>query len=96
MGCVTYLPRWLPVAWLSRRSLPRWFEQWLDLVPAAVLAALVAPALVVSGTPPRLDLARAEAWVALPTFWFAWKTRSLAGTVAVGMLLFWLCQRVFA
>ena len=94
MGLVTYLPRWLPLHYLSRRSLPEWFIQGLDLIPAAILSALLLPALVLNGEPRYLDFLRPELWVALPTFVFAWWTRSLGGTVVVGMLLFWLAGKV--
>ncbi len=94
MGLVTYLPRWLPLHYLSRRTLPRWFRQWLDLIPAAILSALLLPALVLEGTPRHIEFMRPELWVALPTFGFAWWTRSLGGTVVVGMLLFWLAGKL--
>ena len=94
MGLVTYLPRWLPLHYLSRRSLPEWFIQWLDLIPAAILSALLLPALVLSGEPRHIDFMRPELWVALPTLAFAWWQRSLGGTVVVGMLLYWLADKV--
>ncbi len=94
MGVVTYLPRWLPLHYLSRRKLPDWFVQWLELIPAAILAALLLPALVLEDSPRHLDLLRPEFMVALPTFAFAWWTRSLGGTVVVGMLLFWFAQKL--
>ncbi len=94
MGLVTYLPRWLPLHYLSRRKLPDWFVQWLELIPAAILAALLLPALVLEDSPRHLDLLRPEFMVALPTFAFAWWTRSLGGTVVVGMLLFWFAQKL--
>lgn len=90
MGLVTYLPRWLPLFALARRRLPRELVEWLGFIPAALLAALVAPALFLDGTGPSLTLAKTELWVAVPTLLFALKTRSLAGTVLVGMALFWL------
>ena len=93
MGIVTYVPRWLPLALLSNRRLPEWFEQWLDLIPAAVLSALILPILITTGAPRRLDLLRPELFVAVPTLLFAVKTRSLAGTVVVGMFLFWLAGK---
>ena len=96
MGLVTYLPRWAPLFFLSRRRLPQWFIEWLDLIPVSILSALLLPELVTSGAAPRqLDLLRPELLVALPTFFFAWKTRSLGGTVVVGMALFWLSGRIF-
>ena len=93
MGMVTYLPRWLPLHFLSRRALPEWFVQWLELIPAAILSALLLPALVLGENPRALDLLRPELWVALPTFVFAWRVRSLGGTVVVGMLLYWLAGK---
>jgi len=91
MGVVTYLPRWLPLFALSGRTMPRWFLDWLDLIPAAVLSALVLPELVTSGDAPRfLDLLQPNLLVAIPAFLFALKTRSLGGTVVVGMALYWV------
>ena len=41
MGIVTYIPRWLPLFFLSRRRLPPWLIDWLDFIPAAILSALI-------------------------------------------------------
>lgn len=90
MGLVTFIPRWLPLAFLARRKLPPWFVEWLDLIPAAILSALLAPALLTAGTPRSLDLLRTEFWVAVPTLWVALKTKSLGASVLAGMLLFWI------
>jgi branched-subunit amino acid transport protein len=90
MGAVTFLPRWIPLFALSRRRLPDWVLDWLDLIPAAVLSALVLPSLVTSGEPRHLDLLRPELYAAIPTFLFALKTRSLGGSVVLGMGLYWL------
>ena len=95
MGLVTYLPRWAPVFWLTRRPMPRWLVQWLELIPAAILSALLVPALVTSGQPRQIDLFRPDLIVALPTFLFALKTRSLGGTVVFGMGLYWLAGMLF-
>jgi branched-subunit amino acid transport protein len=91
MGAVTYLPRLLPLFFLSQRQLPRWLIDWLELIPVAILAALLTPHLLVDPEG-SLNLLRAEFWVAIPTFGFAVKTRSLGGTVVFGMALFWLAQ----
>jgi branched-subunit amino acid transport protein len=95
MGIVTYTPRWFPIFFLSRRKLPPWFSEWLDLIPVAILSALVIPELVTSSNPRQLDFFKPQLLVALPTFIFALKTRSLGGTVVVGMLLFWLVGKWF-
>jgi branched-subunit amino acid transport protein len=93
MGLVTYLPRLLPLLAFSGRRLPGWFIDWLELIPASILSALLAPSLFTGGSPPRLQW-RPELVVAIPVFIFAWRTKSLAGTVLLGMLLFWLINSV--
>lgn len=65
------------------------------LAQKAGLSALVIPELVTSGNPRHLDFFRPQLLVALPTFIFGLKTRSLGGTVVVGMLLFWLVGKFF-
>ena len=90
MGIVTYVPRWFPLVFLTRHLLPLWLVEWLDFIPASILSALVVPYLITTGEPRHLDFMRPELFVAIPTFAFALKTKSLAGTVVVGMFLFWL------
>jgi len=87
MGAATYIPRWLPLAVLSRRRLPQLLTEWLEFVPAAILAALVVPILFVDGD--RVAFTRPEFLAGIPTFVVALRTRSLGGTVIVGMLLYW-------
>ncbi len=61
----------------------------LRFVPAAVLAALVVPAVVApagdpfGASPPRLVAALAATGV-------AWRTRNLFATIAVGMVTLWV------
>ena len=95
MGLVTYIPRWVPLFFLTRRQLPPWLIEWLDYIPAAILSALILPALITEGNPKGLSFFTPELVVAIPTFLFALKTKSLAGTVIVGMGLFWLAGNFF-
>jgi branched-subunit amino acid transport protein len=95
MGLVTYIPRWLPLFFLTKYSLPAWFKEWLALIPGAILSALLLPALVTVGEPRHLDIMRPELWVAIPTFVFAMTTKSLGGTVVIGMGLFWVVDKLF-
>ena len=94
MGLVTFIPRWIPLFFLSRRDLPPLFVEWLDLIPAAVISALLFPALLTTGDPRSFTVFQPELLVAIPTFAFAHKTKSLGGTVIVGMILFWLAGKI--
>jgi branched-subunit amino acid transport protein len=93
MGLVTFLPRWLPLVYLTRRSLPAWLVEWLEFIPAAILSAILLPALVIDDANRSIDLGRPEFIVAIPTFLFAILTKSLGGTVIVGMVLFGLAEK---
>lgn len=94
MGLVTYLPRALPLLYLAHKTLPQWFVDWLGLIPVAILSALLAPILFADPDSRHLDFGRPELIVAIPTLLFAVKTRSLGGTVLVGMLLYWLAGAI--
>jgi len=94
MGAVTYLPRLLPLVMLSSRTLPDWFAEWLELIPVAILSALIAPTLFAQANPRVFSFGKAELIAALPTLLCAYKSRSLAGTVLVGMLSYWGLQQI--
>ncbi|HZW02935.1 MAG TPA: AzlD domain-containing protein [Anaerolineaceae bacterium] len=87
MLAVTYLPRLLPVWLLSGRKLPAVVETWLRYVPAAVLAALLVPGVVVADGALNLSWNNLYLLALAPTLLVAWKTRSLFGAVVVGMAL---------
>ena len=93
MGLVTYVPRWLPLFFLTRYRLSGFFVEWLELIPVSILSALLLPPLITTGDPRHLHIFRSEMWVAIPTFIFALWTKSLGGTVIVGMLFFWLAEK---
>lgn len=94
MGGVTYLTRWTPLFFLARRSLPGWLGEWLDLVPAAILSALILPELLLSGKTHAFDPFQPKLLVSIPTFLFALKTKSMAGSVLFGMFLFWVAEKI--
>jgi branched-subunit amino acid transport protein len=85
MAVVTVLPRMLPIWVLAGRTLPPLVVTWLKYVPVAVLAALLAPELLLREG--RIDLSWSNLyfWVSIPAFLIAIKTRSLFLTVMTGM-----------
>ena len=83
-------PFWLAcfLFWLLRgRALPPFITAWLRYIPAAVLAALLLPSLLVEGGRLNLTWDNLYLWAALPAALAAWKWKSLFGTVLVGMAL---------
>ncbi|MDL2317047.1 AzlD domain-containing protein [Desulfovibrio sp. OttesenSCG-928-A18] len=90
MALVTYIPRVTPLLLLSSRELNPLFMRWLEMVPPAVLAALLAPELLLQRQPEGgrelfFSLDNYFILAAAPTFFVGWLTRSFFGTVAVGM-----------
>jgi len=88
MAIVTFLPRFLPMAFLTRRGIPEKMKIGLDYIPVAILSAIVFPLLFSPshgkvGFEPRLLLA------ALPVFIFAHRMKNLWGSVILGMLIYW-------
>ncbi len=90
MGLVTYLPRALPLLYLTQKKMPQGLIDWLSLIPVAILSALLAPSLFTDAVTRTFVFGKLELLVAIPTLLFSLKTRSLGGTVLVGMLLYWL------
>ncbi len=92
---VTFIPRVLPLAVLSRITLPGWAMRWLSYVPVAVMAALVGQELLMpngklAGIPNNPGLL-----AALPTFAVAIFTRSLLGTVITGIISMMIMRFLF-
>lgn len=87
MTLATAVPRVLPLILLSSRNLPPLIGRWLGYVPAAVLSAMLLPALLCPEAELRLDFGNLYLWCALPTLLVAWRTRSIFATVVTGMAL---------
>lgn len=90
MALVTYIPRAAPLLLLSSRELNPLLMRWLEMVPPAVLAALLAPELLLrkdSAGEAQLFFGLDNIFLlaAVPTFIAGWLSKSFFATVAVGM-----------
>jgi branched-subunit amino acid transport protein len=85
MAMVTYLPRLLPFLTLKSRTLTPAATRWLGFVPAAVLSAMLVPALLLKDAHAEAGLEHLFLWASLPVFLLAVRTRSLFGSVVLGM-----------
>lgn len=97
MCLVTLIPRVAPVTLLAGRALPPLLERWLSFVPVSVLAALVAPELLL--TEGKLNLGADNLFLiaTVPTLLICWyKKGSLFGALAVGMGTVALIRHIFS
>lgn len=81
---------------LSRFELPAWAMRWLHYVPISVMAALIGQELFLQDGQLVAFRENIELWAALPTFIVAFLTRSLLGTVVVGVLSTMLLRYFFS
>jgi branched-subunit amino acid transport protein len=86
MALATFFTRYAMIALVGREP-PALFRRWLRYVPAALLAALIAPAALTS--PPGVSIH--GRWVALGVgALLAWRTRQVLPTLVGGLVAFWL------
>ena len=96
IGIGTYLERLSFIGIIGNRDLPEWALQPLRYVAPAVFAALVAPAvLLVDGNLAVLPATNPRALATVIALLVAWRTKSVAATIVVGMAALWLLQAVF-
>ncbi len=88
MALVTFLPRFFPMAFLTRRTLPERVKEGLDYFPISILSAIVFPLFFFSGEG-RMEVQPHYLLSAIPVFIFAWKVKSLWGSVILGMTIYW-------
>ncbi len=86
--------RLLPLAALSRVRLPGWAEEWLRLVPGAVLAASLAQSVLVRDGQLAITWRNPYLLAALPAFLVAWRTRNVLLTMLSGMVGFALISQL--
>lgn len=85
MAVVTYLPRLLPILFLSGKNLQPLLAAWLRLIPPAVLAAMLTPSLIIRDNEVVMASDNLFLWGGVVAFVVAWKFKSLSATVLVGM-----------
>jgi branched-subunit amino acid transport protein len=88
MAIVTFLPRFLPLAFLTRWVIPQRVKMGLDYIPIGILSSIVFPILFTSGEG-EVEIQLQYLFAAIPIFIFAWKVRSLWGSVVLGMAIYW-------
>ena len=96
IGVGTYLIRLSFIGIVGDRVMPNWALVPLRYVAPAVLAALIAPAVLLNDG--ALDLSPASnprAIAALVALLLAWKTRSVPVVIAAGLITVWAFQALF-
>lgn len=94
MGAITLLIRLSFIAAWGRIALPEFVREALRYVPPAVLAAIIAPALVLRSGQLDLTVGNERLIAGLVAMLVAWRTRNALATIAVGMVALLLASRL--
>ena len=89
MAVVTFVPRFLPMALLTKWTLPEKIKQGLDYMPTAILSAIVFPLLFFDTTSGSFTIEPRVLLSAIPVFVFSWRIKSVWGAVLLGMGVYW-------
>jgi len=93
IGVGTYLLRLSFIGILGDRTMPDWAMVPLRFVAPAVLAALVAPAVLLrDGSVDVSPATNPRALAALIALLIAWKTKNVTAVIVAGMAVIWLLQ----
>lgn len=92
IGLGTFSLRFSFIYLFGKITMPEWLRHALKYVPAAVLAALVFPALTHPAGTLDISLGNLRLLAGLGGAIVAWKTRNVLWTLATGMALLWFLQ----
>lgn len=95
IGVGTYLTRLSFIGALGARAMPVWAQRPLKFVAPSVLAALVVPAVLLRDGNVDVTLAGNPRFLAaLVAGIVAWRLKSVAAVIVVGMGLLWILEAV--
>jgi branched-subunit amino acid transport protein len=92
VGGLNYLTRLSFIALFARWEMPSLVARALRFVPAAMLTAIVLPAVALRASGSDPSLAHDKLAAALFAALVAWRTRSATATMVAGMIALWLIQ----
>ena len=82
----TYIPRSLPMVYLSGKEIPQWLIQWMKFIPAGIFAALIFPGIFTTNGKMDLTLGNVELLASLAVLLVSLKKKSLGLSIITGVL----------
>lgn len=92
MALVSFIPRALPLIAFNKVEFPTLLKKWLGYIPGAVLAALVAPDILMPEGVLDFSLGNIYLLASLPTIMVGIATKSMIWTLLMGMGSFAMIQ----
>lgn len=97
MALVTYFSRELPFVILKGKKLKPAIVEWLGYIPAAVLSALLIPALLTNGDSKNIDISFSNYYLitGILTFIFGYFVKNLFLIIIFGIVLLAVLRHIF-
>jgi branched-subunit amino acid transport protein len=85
IAILTYIPRSLPIIYLSKKELPEWLKDWMKFIPSGIFAALILPDIIIQDGSLNLGFTNIKLIASILVLIIAIKKKSLGLSIAVGV-----------
>lgn len=90
----TYLPRVLPIIYLSKKELPVWLTEWMKFIPAGIFAALIFPDIFTVDSSLSVNFTNIKLIAAVLVLIVAFKKKSLGLSIVTGVTSIYLLSLI--
>lgn len=90
----TYLPRSIPMVYLSGRELPNWLTEWMKFIPAGIFAALICPGIFTENNALDISFSNIELIASIFVLLISIKKKSLGLSIVVGVVTITLLMTI--
>ena len=81
----TYIPRSLPIIYLSKKDIPNWLKDWMKFIPSGIFAALILPSILIQDGSLNVGFTNINLIASILVLIIAIKKKSLGLSIAVGV-----------
>lgn len=82
---VTFIPRCIPILYLTSKEIPKQLKDWMKFIPAGVFAALIVPDILTNNQCLNINFSNTKLIAAIIVFIVASRKQSLALSIIVGV-----------
>lgn len=87
MGIVTYIPRCLPLIFLSNYQNSEKLNRWLKFIPVAIFSSLIFPDIFIKNS--QVAFMDIKIPISIIVFLVALKSKSLGISIVTGLIMFY-------
>lgn len=85
IAILTYIPRSLPIIYLSKKDLPKGLKDWMKFIPSGIFAALILPDILIQDGSLNIGFTNIKLIASILVLIIAMKKKSLGLSIAIGV-----------